>query len=279
MSVESIRDVSAKEQRHEPDASLLQKISDRRFIDQLTEVQDLKRFLFEEKAKFDPTQLQSIDLGVLNNLSYSEKGRAPTSGEWKLLDEKISVLASYLTDDLRQKIRIRELRIFFGVIPLTFLVAALLTIMYFFSFGALFNKGTFGFNLSYLVCLIVWTVTQGGLGACAYLGTRVAIRRAEKIPLEAGASGDATDITDGSILKVRIILGCLFGSLIGLPIAGSAMVKLAKAMYPDANEAVEAADFMLMVLPFMVGFSTNLVLAILDRFIDSVRTFFGISTK
>jgi hypothetical protein len=36
-----------------------------------------------------------------------------------------------------------------------------------------------------------------------------------------------------------------------------------------------------MLVPFLLGFSTNLVLSVLDRFVSSVQTFFGIpsSTK
>ncbi len=252
------------------------KIRDERFIDQLTEVHNLKRFLFEEKVKFEPSQFDSIDLGALNNLRFGSSGRLPTLEEWKLLDEKISILATYLNDDLRQRIRIRELSVFFGTLPLAFLVAALANIVFFFSYGALFAKDTFLFNASYLLSLIGWTVAQGGLGACAYLGTRAAIKRTDKGPVE--SLSDLADITDQNILKIRIILGCLFGSLIGLPIANLALEKMGKAIY-EANATIEPSDFALMILPFIVGFSTNLVLAILERCIDSIRTFFGISAK
>jgi hypothetical protein len=40
---------------------------------------------------------------------------------------------------------------------------------------------------------------------------------------------------------------------------------------------MKAADMALVAIPFMPGFSTNLALQILDRFIISVRTFLGIS--
>jgi hypothetical protein len=211
----------------------------------------------------------------LNNLQFGSDGRRATTKEWRLLDEKISVLASYLTDELRQKIRIRELGIFFGAVPLAFLLAALAIVFYHFSYGAFFQKGTFAFNASYLLSLIVWTVSQGGLGACAYLGTRVATRRSAKALPD--SLSDLADMTDQSILKIRIILGCLFGSLIGFPFASLALEKMAKALYESSSLA--PADFAFMILPFLVGFSTNLVLAILERCIDAVRTFFGIGSK
>src|SRR5262245_39684390 len=96
-------------------------INDERFIEQLLQIEILKRFLFEEKVQFKADQLDSIDLGPLNGLRFSIRGRSPSREEWRLLDQKLSSLASYLDADLRRKIRIRELGIYFGSIPLFFL--------------------------------------------------------------------------------------------------------------------------------------------------------------
>lgn len=251
-------------------------ICDKRFAEQLREVQNLKQFLFEQKVKFDPTELGSIDLGPLNNLQFATTGRVPSLDEWKLLDQKISVLASYLSDDLRQKIRVRELSVFFDILPVVFLLATLGTVLYRFLYGAFFAKDTLLFNFSYLLSLIVWTVAQGGLGACAFLGTRIATRRSEKVAVDTLV--DVTDVTDESILRIRIVLGCLFGSLIGVPIGSLAFDKMGNAIY-DSTLSLSPSDMALIVLPFMVGFSTNLVLAILERFVDSIKTFFGMSAK
>ena len=271
--------INRDKERGIADADSAEIISNERFVRQLREVQDLKQFLFEEKVKFEPTQLGAIDLGSLNNLRFGSKGRQPTSDEWKLLDEKISLLSTYLNDELRQKIRIRELSVFFGVIPLSFLVASLAILLFRFSYGAFLEKDTLSFNLAYLSSIIVWTVAQGGLGACAFLGTKVATKHLEKAQLD--TLGDVADVTDKSILKIRIILGCLFGSLIGIPFATVALDKIGDVFYPvaGAKATLSVSDFGLVILPFMVGFSTNLVLAILERCIDSIRTFFGIGVK
>src|SRR5271168_1346699 len=102
-------------------------IANQRFINQLDELRQLKEFLFEEKVQFKEEDLDIIDLEELNNLSYSPTGRVPNAGEWRTLDEKLAKLASYLSDDLRRKIRLRELRVFFRTLPIIFLVLSVIT--------------------------------------------------------------------------------------------------------------------------------------------------------
>ena len=96
-------------------------IADERFIRQLDQLRELKQFLFEEKVKFATDDLDCIDLAKLNNISYSGRGRVPSIGEWRILDAKLAKLASYLNDEMRRKIRIRELKIFFKTLPIIFL--------------------------------------------------------------------------------------------------------------------------------------------------------------
>jgi hypothetical protein len=251
------------------------KIGDERFIAQLSQIHSLKQFLFEEKVRFKPEQLPSIDLGQLNGLRYSASGRAPTALEWRLLDEKLSTLASYLTDELRQRIRIRELGAFFGLIPLIFLLAAAAVVFFYFLYPRWLTRDTLQFDAAYLSSIVLWTLSQGGLGACAFLGTRVAIKRAEGAsPLQ--AIDEAADITDRNILKIRIILGCLFAFLIGLPIASPSLTKLQDSIFK--SDLLSGSDLALIFVPFLLGFSTNLVLAVLDRTFTAIRTFFGLPT-
>jgi hypothetical protein len=252
-------------------------IHDDRFIAQLNEVRNLKRFLFEEKVKFDPKQLEDIDLGLLNNLRYRSQARPPTLEEWVLLDKKLSALTSYLNDELRQKIRIRELSSFFGSIPLAFLSVATITMVYYFLYPYFLVTGSTTFAASYLTSLIVWSLSQGGLGACAFLGTRAAMKRVNP---DNQQTDEFSDITDKNALKVRIVLGCLFGSLIGLPFSNAALSKMSVMLFGDATAKgeIQASDFVPILVPFMVGFSTSLVLAILNRCVLSVRTLLGITS-
>lgn len=255
-------------------------ISDRRFVDQLKEVHKCKQFLFEEKVKFDPNVLEAIDLGALNNLHFRVYGRAPTLDEWKQLDQKLLALTSLLTDDLRSRIRIRELGIFFGPIPIVFLCVAIVAIFCFSLLPKVIpDPSLVSYSVWFWLSAIVWTLAQGGLGACAFLGTRIAVKRAEGANISQTLE-EAGDITDRNVLKIRILLGCLFGFLLGLPFSTQSLNQMSDLVTSDGTgPKFDPANFLYIVLPFMIGFSTNLVLAILDRLIVSIRTFFGIGAS
>jgi hypothetical protein len=124
---------------------------------------------------------------------------------------------------------------------------------------------------------MVWTLSQGGLGACAFLGTRVAIRQAEAGP-SPELLREAADITDRNVLKIRVVLGCLFGFLLGLPFSSIGLTKMGEFLYRPDN-GMNSSDLVFIFVPFLIGFSTNLVLAILDRCVVSIRTLMGISAS
>jgi hypothetical protein len=77
--------------------------------------------------------------------------------------------------------------------------------------------------------MLVWTIAQGGLGSCAYLGTRVAIKKAQGAT-ESDLIRDSADITDINVLKIRIILGALFAFIIGLPVSFRALQMIYESM-------------------------------------------------
>jgi len=155
-------------------------ICDRRFAHRLNELHNIKNFLYEEKVKFDSDKIAEVDLGVLNQLYYGGGGRLPSAGEWALLDEKLCVLVSYLDDNLRRKLRIRELGLFFWSIPLAFLIFAILSTGFALCFLSLLDAHTAAYTISFVLTLFAWTISQGGLGACAFLGTSVIARSVEE---------------------------------------------------------------------------------------------------
>jgi hypothetical protein len=258
-------------------------VGDRRFVNQLDHIRYLKQFLFQEKVQFKADQLREIDLGTLNNLQFGRNGRVPTDEEWRLLDEKLAALATYLTDDLRRRIRIHELATFFGPLPLLFLFAVVLSTASYLLYGHVFKDVNSLSNTSaYLFSLIVWTAAQGGLGACAFLNTTVIIKKPDVVT-NPGAPVSSIDITDENVLKTRIILGALFGFLIGLPLSYQSLQTINGSLLSSATNfnppTPTATQIAIMLVPFLLGFSTNLVLVILERCVASIQAFFGIVSE
>jgi hypothetical protein len=205
------------------DADSLSDISvcNREFISQIRHLRMLKRFMLEEKMSFSETDIETMNLGHLNNLRYRVHGRLVTMDEWAALDKLSSAITSHLdTLDLKRKIRIRELGLFFGTIPLLFLCLAVIsTGMY-----VIWLPDRSSQYWTMTLIKMVWTLTEGGLGACAFLGTSVVRKSAEDIdriqnaPEQGSKNNEVSqqlaDITDRNFLKIRIILGMLFGFLL-----------------------------------------------------------------
>ena len=128
--------------------------------------------MFEEKLSFSSNDLEEMDLGKLNNLRYRAFGRVPTDVEWAKVYKVSSAVASHLgVPDLKRKIRIRELKMFFGTIPLIFFfTSVVLTFAYVIQPWVISELGQSGpLNMVIVAGTIIWELSQGGLGACAFL--------------------------------------------------------------------------------------------------------------
>jgi hypothetical protein len=250
-------------------------ISDQRFATQLEAIKKLKQFLFDEKIPLQADVLEDIDLGSLNNLKYMPDGRSPTEDEWKALDRKLAGLTALLTPALRWKLRIRELRFFFMTIPVFFMsltVAATFALALLMTFG---DGTSMFFVASYVITLLVWTLSQGALGACAFLCVTATVHALKGRSSSANLY-PAIDVTDENILSIRVIVGALFALLIALPICGPSISVIYKTFL--ASPSVPTAEELIIVLvPFMFGFSTTLVLAIFNRIITAISALFGIT--
>jgi len=219
-----------------PDADPLSDISvcNREFISQIRHLRMLKRFMLEEKMSFSETDIEAMDLGNLNNSRYRSHGRLVTMDEWAALDKLASAITSHLdTLELTRKVRIRESGLFFGKLPLLFLLLSVISTTMYLILPEIVAKSSPSYRIYFQFILTAWTLTQGGLGACAFLGTSVIRKSAEDIdrvqnaPEQAsknnGISQQLTDITDRNFLKIRITLGMLFGFLLGLPLSRVAL--------------------------------------------------------
>jgi hypothetical protein len=155
-------------------------------------------------------------------------------------------------------------------------------------------------------CNITWIFCLGALGACGYLGTSL-IAESRRLATSAGpatsgpintppqptapqSSGSfeiprtawavELDLTDVNLVTTRIIVGMLFSFLIGLPLYTGSLHdivgKLSSNSAADEQWADKLKTLGLTLLPFVLGFSTTLVLGIMEKFIIAISTLFGI---
>jgi hypothetical protein len=253
-----------------PEASS-EEIANERFIHQLDELRELKEFLFEEKVQFKPEDLQNIHLQNLNNLSYSSSGRCPNDIEWQKLDEKLATLTSYLSQDMRLKIRLGELGIFFKTLPIIFLISSVLSTILYINLPYMLGETSPWRLLLWLTIMSIWSISQGGLGACAFLGTSVVMKTSI---FHSKLSQENIDLTDRNFLFIRVILGTLFALILGLPYSPLGLNVIDELNF--AGQTVPNESHLLLgLVPFLAGFSTHLVLIILGKFVIAFEAVFG----
>ena len=62
-------------------------VCNREFISQIRHLRMLKTFLLEEKMSFSGADIETMNLGNLNNFRYRAHGRLVTADEWAALDK------------------------------------------------------------------------------------------------------------------------------------------------------------------------------------------------
>jgi hypothetical protein len=151
-------------------------------------------------------------------------------------------------------------------------------------------------------CNVLWLICLGALGSCGYLGTTLISESRRLANASAPASGQqgaqgvkATsppttslavelDLTDAHLVATRVVLGMLFSFLIGAPLYTGSLTSVEGALSnrsgsPPADVKQIFTSLGLTLLPFVLGFSTTLVLGIMERFVSAVATLFGIQTR
>lgn len=265
-------------------------IGDMRFWRECERVRDLQHFLSHEHVAVKPEDLATI--AQLDALSFHRRGRSAGRDDWQLLLWKESVLLSYFDERLRWRHNLDRLRIYFRTWPVVFLIAAVLALVLgvvrriFDPDLALYAKAGF-----YGTAVVLWTLALGGLGACAFLGTTMMnetarMNKALQARADgASASGVDFDLTDQNLIGTRIIVGILFALLLGIPLAAGSLSYAIDQIADTQSVAQFKFDAALIqtigltLLPFVIGFSTPVVLGVMDRLVAAVRTIFGMPVK
>jgi len=89
-------------------------------------------------------------------------------------------------------------------------------------------------------------------------------------------------------MLLRISLGALFGLVLALPFGVRDFLDFCRNIAAESSVTLASADSaagkvtkqaLMLLLPFVLGFSTTLVILVLNRLVDAVQSFFGKGTE
>src|SRR5208337_4226228 len=237
------------------DASTKTAISDYQFIRDLKQLKELRSFLIREAVTIsDPT---ALSFGRLNLLQFHADGEAPTLEEWSDLELHTRTLFGLLTEPLRRKFILGEIPAWLGALAVVLAFISLLTLIVAervavgsTTYEAM-GKGTLPFYL-------IWIMSLGALGSVAFIGMNAL-----------ALQHDLTfDPASPRLMTLRIVLGAVFGLVLTLPF-GFPVFEQFLAVLCGWGEDVKngrlgnptgfTTQALLLLLPFILGFSTSLV--------------------
>jgi hypothetical protein len=259
-----------------PDTLARTMINDYRFIRDLNRLKELRSFLIQEAiVSEDPT---ALSFGRLDLLRYSRDGVAPSQEEWSEVEHHTQELFSLLSEPLRRKFILGEIPLWVAVLPIGLMVVAVVALItairitvHTMTAGP--TWGLYDLGARTLPWYLIWLISMGALGALAFVGMNAL-----------SVQADITfDITNRRLMLLRITLGALFGLVLTLPFGFVGFVQfIAGILGQQQNLPPEfgtsttiTSQALLLLLPFILGFSTPLVIMILNRLVDSVQAFFG----
>jgi hypothetical protein len=266
-------------------------ICDKPFMEDVEQLKALRSYLIRQAKS---TAARTIELGDLNLLRFDQAGRFPTSEEWSDLEHRSNELYQHLTEPDRRRFLHGQIPDFvittaevLGLIALGALVVAFtgslianaLTHLELVNFG---NKilaaiqGTLGltefveasYRLLVFVTFLGWVAALGAIGSISFIGMNAL-----------AVQDDATfDITNKKLIVLRVVLGALFAVVLTLPFGLKAFTDFLSGLYlenPAETTSGLASKSILLLLPFFLGFSTTLVIMILNQYVEAVQMFFG----
>jgi hypothetical protein len=257
-----------------PEGPRARVLDDEEFCRRLVELRRTRDFLLQEgvSANYAAIGLGSpFSLGQLNLIRFRRGGEPPTAEDWETLEFKQDALQRMFDAELQRRFRMRATQSIITRTPIFLLLMA----------GIALALAVFPPNINLFSApdrtpvtttqlgwqfgaYLFWTMSLGGLGAIGFLAVN-------SLAIQA----DATfDISNRALVAMRIVLGALFGSVISLPFCLPGFVQFAEAVAQGVD--LDATRGALLLIPFLLGFSTPLVLAVLGRLVTGVETVFGI---
>lgn len=246
-------------------------INDRDFKERVERAIHLQNFLIQSAVPIP----DSLFLNEFRIFEYSSRGRRPTGKEWEKLDYLVQGLFGIMDEETRRKYIAQQIPSWF--IPLSITLSLLAAVV--FATGVVFVTQEFSWVSSSQMILpiyMIWLMLLGILGAVASVGFNAI-----------SVSSEVTfDINNKKLLYLRLVLGGLFALFITLPFGFEGFLKFVHSINTGfigppspGEESAIATQAIVLLLPFLLGYSTDLTIIILNRFLDGIKAFFGVIDK
>ncbi len=246
------------------------KINDQCFINDLQRLKDLRTFLIQEAICIgpEPAGAATLSFGKLDGLQFDLNGRPPTAEEWTQVENHSQALFRALNEPVRRRFMLGEIPSFATKLPLYLAFVALFALI-----GAailpealehLYNVPSHATALPFYM---IWLMSLGAIGSVAFIGMNAL-----------SVQQDITfDLTNHRLMFLRIALGSLFGLVLTLPFGFAEFTHFLEDITQRGKPIAmgSPSQAVLLLLPFLLGFSTSLVILILNRMVDGVQSFFG----
>jgi hypothetical protein len=251
-------------------------IGDEVFIVQLNKLRSLCGFFRQEIVAIRPEDTHLLVLGEVgrlrsappNNFFGKTHGRRePTAEEWRFVEERIQALYNLLDETQKRLFNLRQSESIIAWLPALLVVLSALALI-----GAILSETAW----ITIALYIFWLLFMRALGSVAFIAMNAL-----------SVQKDITfDLTNRRLLSLRVSLGAVFGLVLALPFGFKTFVDFSKGvrdtaqMLGQASPALqENADILkpavLLLLPFVLGFSTSLVLSFLNKIIEAVDVILG----
>lgn len=250
------------------------RINDAQFMHDLKRIRQLQSFLVQEAVGTAGDQKTTQLFGELNLLRWDAiGGRPPTLEEWNLVETHTREMFANLTEPLRKKFLLGQVPWWVSWLPYGILLVALgsMTLAIEAAQVGLEKANIAGVILP---CYLVWQVSLGAIGSVAFIAMNVL-----------SVQQDVTfDLSNRRLMMLRIALGSLFGVVLSLPFGFDGYAKFVAAIsHPSLDTsknlsgsvALVSTQALLLLLPFIFGFSTTVVILVLNRLISGVQALFG----
>lgn len=248
-------------------------ISDIDFIESIQRTTKLYTFLVQETIQV-PEQLFPNEFRVYKFQDF--KGRAATAQEWQDLEKINNGLFGLLDEPTRRRYMGQQIPTWFPKLAgyLCFFAAVLLILSVIIQ-----QTGFFGVDLPprqmVLPIYVFWLLLLGALGSIASIGFN-AIAVSDEITF---------DINNRLLLLLRMLLGALFALIITIPFGFNDFIQFTQGLLSEPASGTEnaaeggkiALQAVLLLLPFILGYSTSLTIVILNRFLSAIKAFFGVT--